>query len=428
MKETIIAQSSPAGRGAVSIIRLSGRDAVSLLEGSFSSKAKPVHAVMRLGVIDAGGIKDKVMTSVFFAPDSYTGEDVAEIYCHGSPAIVGRIISHFISRGAKAAEGGEFTKRAFLNGKLTLDEAEAVCDLINAESDAQINAAYSAVSGKVAEGVAEISAVITDVLAGIEAAIDYPEEDLELETADAAGIRLTAAERRLDALVRSYGSGSLIRSGVRVAIVGAPNAGKSSLLNALLGYDRAIVHEKPGTTRDTIEESYTHRGMLFTLVDTAGLRTAVDEAEIEGVRRSNEEAKRAHLVLWLGDDSGFCGRPRGDKVVKVLNKSDLNPAKTDADIEISALRGCGIDALKDLICDKTLTEVTGKEMLTNARHFDAASNALLQLRSALADLTAPPDCFAVYLKNALVYLGQITGATADEDVINRIFAKFCVGK
>lgn len=428
MKDTIIAQSSPAGRGAVSIIRLSGRDAAGLLNKVFSSKAKMKHGHMRLGELDAGSVRDKVMACVFFAPDSYTGEDLVEIYCHGSQAIVERIISRFVSLGARNAEGGEFTKRAFLNGKISLDEAEAVCDLINAESDAQINAAYAAVSGRLTSAVKDIAAEITEVLAGVEAAIDYPEEDLEQETADDARLRLTSAAARLGTLVETFSDGSRVRNGVRVAIVGAPNAGKSSLLNALIGYGRAIVHEKAGTTRDTIEESYVYRGMLFTLIDTAGLRAATDEAEIEGVRRSGEEAKRAHLVLWLGDETGFCDKPSGAKVIKVLNKSDLGFVKSDADIKISAVTGDGIGDLKSRMYEETKTEVTNKEMLTNARHYEAAKNAMEQLTLALNDLSAPPDCFAVYLKNALLHLGQITGATATEDVIDRIFSKFCVGK
>ena len=430
MKDTIIAQCSPAGRGAVSIIRMSGARAAELLFGAFSSNKKPAHGLMRLGVITAGGIRDKVMTCIFFAPDSYTGEDVAEIYCHGSQAIVERIISHFVRLGARNAEGGEFTKRAFYNGKVSLDEAEAVCDLISAESEAQINAAFEAVGGAARTATSGIAAIVTDVLASIEAAIDYPEEDLERQTEAEAAAKLTETKTRLTALTETFSDGSRLRTGVRVAIIGAANAGKSSLLNALLGYDRAIVNARAGTTRDTIEESYVYRGMLFTLIDTAGLRAASDEAEIEGVRRSGEEAKRAHLVLWLGDTAdGFCPKPNGAKVVKVLNKSDLGiPGNIKADMVISALSGDGITALKDRIYEETNTAAGGKEMLTNARHYEAAVRALEFISRALDDVSAPPDCFAVYLKNALVALDEITGATATDEVINRIFAKFCVGK
>ncbi len=434
MAKTIVALSTPSGLGAISIVRLSGDRSIELLKRAF----KPLGGselqanMLTLGNIELGGIHDRVMAVIFPAPRSYTGEDMAEVHCHGSPEIVVRLIRGFISLGASPAEAGEFTKRAFLNGKISLDEAEAVSDLINARSQAQINAAYSAAVGRAHEAVKRIYDDILSVVAALEAAIDYPEEDIEEETAERVLGRLEGAREALRALIETYGQGEKVRSGIKVAIVGAPNAGKSSLLNRLLGRDRAIVSAEAGTTRDTIEESYEYRGMLFTLVDTAGLRKATDEAEIEGVKRSEAAAKQADIVLRITDLSDpISADVRTDApVIEVYNKSDIaNPHS--GGINISALTGEGVDALKEEMYRVAVGAniETGGAMLTNARHYGLAVSALSELDLGISDVGLhSADCTLVGLHGALRYLGEITGSNATEDVIGEVFSKFCVGK
>ncbi len=428
--KTIVALSTPVGRGAISIVRLSGSRSAEYLNKVFTSSAHMRPNYLTLGKLTVGGISDRVMAVIFRAPKSYTGEDMAEVHCHGSPEIAERIIRGFISLGAEMAEPGEFTKRAFLNGKLTLDEAEAVSDLINARSEAQINAAYSAVVGQVNGEVMRIYGEILSTVGALEAAIDYPEEDIEEQTTEEVYERLCGAAADLRRLIDTYGQGEKVRGGVKVAIVGAPNAGKSSLLNSLLGRDRAIVTANAGTTRDTIEESYEYKGMLFTVVDTAGLRETDDEAEAMGVKRSAEAAQTAHIVLRLTDLTAPQTVRIDTKttVLDVYNKADI--AEKREGINVSAKTGEGIAALKEEIFRAANGKiVTGGAMLTNARHYDLACRAFEELRVALSDVgTATADCILVGLRNALRFLGEITGASATEDVIGEIFSKFCVGK
>lgn len=432
--KTIVALATPVGRGAIAIVRLSGKDAHALLRRAFRpfGRSELRHGELTLGAVAADGITDKAMAVIFHAPKSYTGEDTAEVHCHGSPEIAARIVRGFIALGALPAEPGEFTKRAFLNGKLTLDEAEAVGDLVNAQTREQINAAYAAVRGGLNAAVTAIYDALLGVTASFEAAIDYPEEDVEELTADAARQTLSEARGSLAALVASYGAGEKVRGGVRVAIVGVPNAGKSSLLNRLLGRERAIVTAQAGTTRDTVEESYEYKGMLFTLVDTAGLREAADEAERAGVERSAAAARTAHVVLRVTDLAApaAVNVKTSGAVIDVYNKTDLAPAPCGA-LAVSAKTGDGIDALKEAIYAAAACGdiVTGGAMLTGARHYALALDALEALDACLADLgVVSVDCLLVGLRAALDSLGRITGATATDDVINEIFSKFCVGK
>ncbi len=428
--KTIVALSTPVGRGAIAIIRLSGRRSHELLGKLFRPFGVLAPNVLTLGIIEADGVRDKVMAVIFSAPKSYTGEDMAEVHCHGSPEIAARIIRGFISQGATAAEPGEFTKRAFLAGKLSLDEAEAVGDLIAAQSAAQINAAFDAMQGKVNGEITAIYDTILGVVGAFEAAVDYPEEDVEEQTAEEAREKLTSARERLKALADTYADGEKIRGGVRVAIIGVPNAGKSSLLNRLLGRERAIVTANAGTTRDTIEESYEYRGVLFTLVDTAGLRETSDEAERAGVERSASAAKTAHIVLRVMDLTSLAtvDVETSGKIIDVYNKSDLVKSKRDG-IVISAATGAGIDDLREAIYSQAITGAADGCCLTDARHYDLVLSALGELSSALGELgRVPLDCVLVGLRNALHFLGSVTGANATEDVIDNIFSKFCVGK
>lgn len=433
-EKTIAALATPVGRSAVAVVRLSGARAVELLGKVFrpygGAPLEPNR--LTLGVVETDGIRDEAMAVIFRAPRSYTGEDAAEIQCHGSPEISSRILRGLIEAGASTATPGEFTRRAFLNGKLSLDEAEAVGDLIAAQSQAQINAAYDAVRGRLFEKIDMIYGEILSVIGAFEAAIDYPEEDVEEQTAASVQDRLTACSDALRALLATFDRGGKIREGVRVAIVGVPNVGKSSLLNCLLGRDRAIVTSTAGTTRDTIEESYTCRGVLFTLVDTAGLRETTDEAEAAGVLRSAEAAARAHIVLRVVDltDPVEVDVQTTGKIVNVYNKSDVSSAKPNA-LCVSAKTGEGIEMLKQRLYDVALGEdvATDGAVLANARHAELARAALAELDLARADLlSAPVDCVLVGLKNALRDLGQITGASATDDLLDEIFSKFCVGK
>ena len=431
-ERTIVALSTPVGMGAISIVRLSGENSARYLNALFApfGGKEMLPNMLNLGVINADGARDKVMAVVFRAPKSYTGEDMAEVHCHGSPEIARRIVRAFIALGAYPAEPGEFTKRAFLGGKLSLDEAEAVGDLISAQSVSQINSAFEAMQGSLC---GEITAIYNDVLSVVgafEAAIDYPEEDVEEITASKAQSTLESARDRLKKLADSYGEGEKLRGGVRVAIVGVPNAGKSSLLNKLLGRDRAIVTANAGTTRDTIEESYEYGGMLFTLVDTAGVRETSDEAEREGVLRSEAAARNAHIVLRVTDLSNptKLDVETSGKIIDVYNKTDLVSSKLDG-LCISAKSGEGIEALKQAVFDASVTAHTDGVVITNARHYSLVLSALGELNNALGELgLVSADCVLVSLKNTLFFLGNITGASATDDVIGEIFAKFCVGK
>ena len=432
----IAALATPVGRGAVSIIRMSGSGAKEIISRCFSRADKLEHARMVLGIFDAGEIKDRVLVVLFESPHSYTGETLVEVHCHGSPEIASRILRRLVALGARPAEAGEFTRRAFLNGKLGLDEAEAVGELINAKSAAAVNAAMDGVRGKLHREVEGIYNDILTVISAYDAAIDYPEEDVEEQTAEQALPVLGNAAERLNALIASYSQGEKLRDGFRVAIVGLPNAGKSSLLNKLLGRERAIVTANAGTTRDTIEESYEYKGVLFTLVDTAGVRETSDEAERAGVERSTQAARSAHIVLRVTDISSpvFLPVETSGKLIDIYNKTDLksNARVPEGAIGISALTGEGVEELKEAV----YAAATGGELsadgvvLTNARHYALALVAADALNAGINCLVGggTPDLALGELGTALAQLGKITGANATDDVLDDIFSRFCVGK
>lgn len=432
----IAALATPVGRGAVAIIRMSGAGAKEIITRCFSRADKLEHARMVLGTFDAGDIKDRVLVVLFEAPHSYTGETLVEVHCHGSPEIASRILRRLIALGARGAEAGEFTRRAFLNGKLGLDEAEAVGELINARSAAAVNAAMDGVRGRLHREVESIYREILGVISGYDAAIDYPEEDVEEQTAREALPVLESAAARLGALIDSYSQGEKLRDGFRVAIVGLPNAGKSSLLNKLLGRERAIVTANAGTTRDTIEESYEYKGVLFTLVDTAGVRDTADEAERAGVRRSTQAARSAHIVLRVTDLSSPVTLPveTTGRIIDVYNKTDIKGggAVPEGAIGISALTGDGVDDLKEAIFNAAVGGKLSADgvTLTNARHYTLAIAAKEALDSGISCLQSgyAPDLALGDLGAALAQLGKITGANATDDVLDDIFSRFCVGK
>lgn len=428
--ETITALSSAAGRGAVAVVRMSGPEAKSILSGCFLRADRLEHGRMVLGTLDAGRLRDRVLAVMFYAPESYTGEDVAEVHCHGSPEVYEAIIRRFIALGARLAEPGEFTRRAFEAGKMSLDEAEAVSDLINAQSAAAANAAYDGMRGALHKAVSGIYDRLLSLAGEMTAALDYPEEDVEARTSAEALPTVRECIRALKALADSYGAGEKIREGVRVAIVGLPNAGKSSLLNSLLGSDRAIVTAKAGTTRDTIECSYEYKGVLFTLIDTAGVRDTDDEAEAAGVARSAAAAKTAHIVLRVIDLSAPVILPveTSGAVIDVYNKTDIAEGGADA---VSALTGKGIRELKERIYRTALGGKisSGGAMITNGRHYALVLEAAEELVHAEEAFSADAvDLASAAVSGALSALGRVTGANATEDVLDDIFSRFCVGK
>jgi len=434
---TVVAISSPLGTGGIAVVRISGFKTLRVLDKLIISKPCPMEwETRRLYNVRmrTHGFEESGMCAYFKCPHSYTGEDMAEIYVHGSMAIAEGIVRAAIAAGAIHAGRGEFTMRAYLNGKMDLTQAEGVSDLINSETDAQIRAAQSLVSGDLFKEISDIQDNIRKILARIEASIDYPEENLEEVTSGETKNVILELKSRLRKLISTFNTGYLIRAGVKVAIIGKPNAGKSTLFNALLGYDRAIVNERAGTTRDTIEDSYVYSGIKFTLIDTAGLREAADEIEAEGVRRSADAAQKADLTVEVADAATLKSQLSANGGIKVLNKCDLLPKeklrlRNKFDLLISAKTGQGINPLKNLIYKKTVTtEKIPAVMLTNTRQYSAALAAHKALEQAFTALDTTLDCVSIELLSAYKVLGQITGKVATDDVIKQIFEDFCVGK
>lgn len=426
---TIAALSTAPGRGAISIIRMSGEKSHRILSACFTplSGTALEHAKLTLGNFSYGDLRDKAMAVVFNAPRSYTGEDVAELHLHGSVELAARVLKALVSLGARPAEPGEFTRRAFLNGKVGLNEAEAVADLINSESLSQIKAAYSALTGETSKEIKAIYNELVDVVSSFDAAIDYPEEDVEEMLASEGSERTEKIREKLKELADSYLCGAKIREGVRVALIGEPNAGKSSLMNRLLGRDRAIVTAVPGTTRDTIEESYEHKGMLFVLVDTAGIHETADEVEKEGIKRSMDELEKADIIVRLAPEGGVRPKAAGEKVLDITTKCDL---KRGEHLNVSSVTLEGIDELKEVLYDKAGLKVPASSALTNARQYALVLKAIKGAEEALEAFRsgAHIDVALIGLKEALSSVGEITGAAASDDVLDAIFSKFCVGK
>ncbi|HIU62856.1 MAG TPA: tRNA uridine-5-carboxymethylaminomethyl(34) synthesis GTPase MnmE [Candidatus Caccalectryoclostridium excrementigallinarum] len=442
--DTIAAIATPLGTGAVGIIRLSGEDALEIAARVFSpyklnSLKDAVPYMMYLGRLDCGGVKDRALAVFFRAPASYTGEDMVELHCHGGAALLGHVLNGLLSLGARIADRGEFTRRAFLNGKMDLSDAEGVIDMINGESAAAVNAGYRLATGGTSAAVRALTAPLLDVIAHMEAALDYPEE-MEEESRLAAKPVIDALIEKTRALLLTCRRGSIVKNGITAAIVGETNVGKSSLLNALAGRERAIVTEIAGTTRDSIEESVEWRGVTLRFIDTAGIRESADPVESLGIRRSRNIASSSDIVLLVSDGS----RPNNAKksellknidektpVIEVVNKSDIMPKKKSSGFSISAKTGENIDALKDKIVETVLGENidASGELITSLRHKEALERALTSLISAKENFDAvPAECTLLDLRAAYSAFGEITGDTADEKIIDTIFAKFCLGK
>lgn len=436
--DTIFAPATPIG-GAICILRISGPESAAALF-TLSGKKLSDHPrrMARVRLVQDGRQLDDAMAVYYSAPNSYTGEDMAEVFCHGGPAVVRAVQNALLSLGLRPAEPGEFTRRAFLNGKMDLVEAEAVMDLIQSTAERAADAAMEQLQGRLSREITAVETLLTEALSGVSAAIDYPEE-LEEDVFSALPQQLKEAEDALSALIAQGKTGRVLREGLRVALVGRPNAGKSSLMNALLGFPRAIVTPQAGTTRDVLEEQLSLDSIPVRLFDTAGLRETEDEAEREGVTRAREAMQKADLVLLLLDgatpltpqDYALLEETREATRVVLQTKVDL-PAAWKLDIlsqeehmlSVSARTGGGLDALIDVI--RLAAGPVSGAYVTNARHVRALEEALAFLRSAQSAPEA--DCMSTDLRGALLSLGSITGSTVDETVINRIFERFCVGK
>ena len=454
-EDTICAIVTPQGIGGISVIRLSGRYALDIdsrlfhqKSGKFLSKAQ-THTLHYGDIIDpaSGEKRDEVLASLMRSPHSFTCEDVVEVSCHGGPLVTSRILEAFIKEGARLAEPGEFTKRAFLNGRIDLAQAEAVIEIIRARTEEGLRCALWQLEGKLSNEINMLHSEIVGAIALLEAYIDFPEEELSVAREDLSG-RVGSVSGRINRLIEGYYRWRPFREGIVTTIVGRTNVGKSSLLNVLTGEERAIVTPHPGTTRDIIDGMITLSGIPLRLLDTAGLRMAKDLAEEEGIRRMYHTVEMAELILLILDgsealteeDREIMGRTTGRKRVIVINKIDRGDritkdltAQNDPVVRISALKGEGIEALK-----KTIRQsIVGQEMkweggatAGNLRHKTALEGARKELDSFFESVQQrlPLEIQALHLRGAADLLGEITGAVTTEDILNRIFSEFCIGK
>jgi tRNA modification GTPase len=442
--ETIAAISTATGEGAIALVRISGDEAIAVADRIFRGSENPSQfpsQVQRLGeIVEAGQTVDQVMLSVHRAPGSYTGEDLVEISCHGGILVTARVLEACLRAGARSARPGEFTERAFLNGKMDLTQAEAVIDLIRARTDLALRSAHEQLEGRLGSEIKAIRRQLIDLLAHLEASIDFPEEGIAPDEGPRLGDRLDSIRQKTRALLATAEQGRILREGVRVVIYGPTNAGKSSLLNRLLGYDRAIVSEKPGTTRDTIEEVINLRGIPIRLLDTAGLRDSADEIEQAGMARTEKSLAAADLLLHVLDRSepkpaSFNLSPMERISILLLNKSDLPEHQDWKDID--ALRICclsenGLNGLEETIVQKISEQHLRPEsgVAINARHRDCLRRALdsCDLAAGTMENGLAPEYMAVDLREALRALDEITGEANAEEIRDSIFAQFCIGK
>lgn len=441
LRETIAAISSPMGEGAIALVRVSGTNAIRIADEIFRGKQLPSvfqsHAQHFGEISENGDIIDQVMLSVHRTPNSYTGEDLVEISCHGGMLVTAKVLQACLRAGARAARPGEFTERAYLNGKLDLTQAEAVIDLIRAQGDLALRSATEQLAGRLGEEFRALLRGLIETIAHVEAAMDFPEEDISPDDNSEVGKRLQALRHRIDALLATAATGRILREGVRVVIFGATNAGKSSLLNRMLGFDRAIVHETHGTTRDTIEERIDLRGVALRLIDTAGFRVPENSVEREGIQRSQRSLKIADVRIHIVDASAQ--RPNDFATdaneILVLNKTDLaehHDWKPTTAIRISCKTGAGLPALEEKIFQRIGGEKLNAESshAINARHRAELMRATEAIDRALANIGegATPEVFAIDLREAQHAFDELLGAADEEAVRDAIFREFCIGK
>ncbi|HEY3862363.1 MAG TPA: tRNA uridine-5-carboxymethylaminomethyl(34) synthesis GTPase MnmE [Verrucomicrobiae bacterium] len=450
--DTIAAIATPVGEGGIAMIRLSGPGSLAVADASFrparafgKPSAAASHTIHFGWIVRAGHVVDEALVAVMRAPRTFTREDTVEITCHGGLLPAKLVLDTVLENGARLAGPGEFTRRAFLNGRIDLAQAEAVADLIQARTELAASAALEQLAGKLSQRIHSLRDNLMKTLAHIEAHIDFPEEDIAPDTRAQLVERLQAALGFMDELLRTANEGRVLRRGIRAAIIGQPNVGKSSLLNQLLGQDRAIVSPQPGTTRDTIEETASVRGVPVVFIDTAGLREAADDIEAEGVRRSRQTLAAAELILHVLDGSEPLGEfdqklltdYAGRKRLLVRNKADL-PGRLQmpdglAAVDVCCLTGAGVEPLKDAI--KAAVWAGGIEAgmlqaMINSRHEDALRRGREAVERAAAALRAQLglELVALDLRAAAGAVGEIVGKTTTEDLLDAIFSQFCIGK
>jgi tRNA modification GTPase len=449
VEDTIVAIASPPGQGAVAILRVSGSESIPIAKRIFrlkNSRSKWLPRVLLLGTIVNSDDEtiDQVLLSVFIGPASYTGEDLVEITCHGGMFVTQAVLDTIISTGARLADPGEFSKRSFLNGKMDLTQAEAVMDLISARTALALRAANSQLEGRLGNRISELKQSLLTILAHVEAYIDFPEEDINPDANESIIQKLTILSESVGNLIKTAEQGRILREGLHVVISGPPNAGKSSLLNSLLGYERAIVSDLAGTTRDTIEEMINLKGIPVKLTDTAGIREVEELIESEGVLRAKRELKRADLVLTVVDAT--IDKKENEKIksvssdelnhIKVFNKADLgihNSYKGEDGVQISCLEGTGIELLVGLIVESCLGENDhfAKNLIAvNSRHRACLESAHSNVNNAINAFKegVEPEFVSVDLREALDSVGEIVGKADVEDLLGEIFSSFCIGK
>jgi len=448
--DTIIALATPPGVSALGIIRLSGKNAIELTQAIFKGKnleQQPSHTV-HLGTIGEGRAIDEVMVSLFKEPNSFTKENSVEISCHGSPVIIKEIIKLFLKRGVRLAEPGEFTKRAFFNGRFDLAQAEAVADLIHAETDNARQAALNQMRGGFSKEIQKLREELIHFASLIELELDFGEEDVEFAKRDDLKKLILQIQSYLTSLIQSFDQGNVIKNGIPTVIAGKPNAGKSTLLNALLNEEKAIVSEIPGTTRDVIEDEMIVGGIAFRFMDTAGLRETTDVVESIGVERTRDRMKKASLILYLFDlaittleeiqTEEVELKKLGIPYLKIGNKMDkasmafIELLKEEDFLFISAATKINISTLKEKIVSQfQIKEIKqGDVVVTNLRHYQNLVQTHLSLERVLAGMEegTTGDFLAMDIRQALHYLGEITGTITSDDLLANIFGKFCIGK
>lgn len=453
--DTIAAIATPLGEGGLAVIRVSGREALGIADRCFSplgkASAKPStvasHTIHFGHVVREQHIVDEVLLAVMRSPRTFTREDVVELTCHGGLLPAKAVLDTVLAAGARLAQPGEFTRRAFLNGRIDLAQAEAVADLIHSRTELALRAANEQLAGKLSQRINQLRDLLMQTLAHIEAHIDFPEEDISPDTRQQLIARLEQCLLYVNQLLSTANEGQILRRGIRAAIIGRPNAGKSSLLNQLLGHERAIVSPIPGTTRDTIEETANIRGVPVVFIDTAGLREFGDEIELEGMRRSRLSLQRAELILHVLDGSGplteqdnrFLVEFAAKKRVLVRNKADLPrrlqlpPEFKEPVLDVSCLTGQGLEPLKDAI--KALVwsgelRADMLEVMINSRHEDALQRTKTALGHTLEGLRSEHtlEVIAMELRIAANAVGEVVGKTTTEDLLDSIFSQFCIGK
>ena len=452
---TIVAISTSPGIGGIGIIRMSGKEAFNILNKIFKPKnnSEIKGYTIKYGNIfdpESNKIIDEVLVSYFIAPKSYTTENMCEINSHGGQIVMKQILDLCLKNGAKLAEPGEFTKRAFLNGRIDLVKAEAVIDIINAKTEKEKDASVCQLNGFLSKDIQDIEKELLSFTADIEANIDYPEYDIEEVSTKKSLEVLKNVKNKLLKLKESFNNGKILKEGINTAIIGRPNVGKSSLLNVLLKEERAIVTEYEGTTRDTIEEFINIKGIPLKIIDTAGIRETENAVEKIGIEKSIEIAKNADLIIAIFDisqdlkdeDNKILDIIKDKNAIIVLNKIDLSVNKTTEErikslnkdiVKISALERKGIDEIYDKIVklyDLNKINVEGENIVTNSRHQNLINQSLISLEKAINTINngMPLDIIAIDVKDILENLGKITGKNVSEDVINEIFSKFCLGK